>query len=508
MKQDVLFEVHNISKNFGGNAALKSVNMHVGYGEIVGLVGENGAGKSTLLKIIMGVQPPSSGEMFLNGEKYAPRNPKEANNSGVGMVFQEQSLIVNLTVGQNVFFGDEKKFSKGGLIDFKKMYEATRKSLSEVGLEDVKPEKHVRELNFATRQMVEIARTISKAYTANVEHALILLDEPTSVLNEEEVQLLYRQVRALVAKGHSVIFVSHHLDEVLELTDRIYVFRDAENAGEFETAKCNEMLLYESMVGKSSTNEYYSLDRQRQPDDEVVLEAKNLHLTGQFKDVSFVLRRGEILGFCGVVGSGKEELCYVLSGDEKPTDGTLIVKGKVKHYQSPAQALRDGITMIPQERNAEGVFGILSITDNIAASSMGRLGKHGFISGRRMTDQAKQWISKLRIRTPGQKTSVASLSGGNAQKVVFAKMLSSQSDIVLLNHPTRGVDIGAKVEIYSLIRDMAEGGKSIILLGDTLDECISLSNRVLIMKDGLITGEFDAPVGSKPDHTQILQRMM
>ena len=296
--------------------------------------------------------------------------------------------------------------------------------------------------------------------------------------------------------------------EVLELTDRIYVFRDAENAGEFETAKCNEMLLYESMVGKSSTNEYYSLDRQRHPDDEVVLEARNLHLTGQFKDVSFKLRRGEILGFCGVVGSGKEELCYVLSGDEKPTGGTLIVKGSVKRYQSPAQALRDGITMIPQERNAEGVFGILSITDNIAASSMSRLGRHGFISGRKMTGQAKQWISKLRIRTPGHKTSVSSLSGGNAQKVVFAKMLSSESDIVLLNHPTRGVDIGAKVEIYSLIRDMAESGKSIILLGDTLDECISLSNRVLIMKDGLITGEFDAPVGAKPDHTQILQRMM
>lgn len=508
MSKEILFEAKDISKNFGSNPALKQVNMKVHCGEIVGLVGENGAGKSTLLKIIMGVQPQSSGEMTLNGKPYAPKKPREANDSGVGMVFQEQSLIVNLTVGQNLFFGDEKQFSTCGWINYKKMYDQARQCLASVGLEGIKPEKYVRELNFATRQLVEIARTVNRAYTSNAEHALILLDEPTSVLNEEEVKLLYQLVRGLAEKGHAVIFVSHHLDEVLELTDRIYVFRDAENAGEFETADCTEMMLYEAMVGKSTTSEYYSLDRQRMPELEVVLEAKNLHLFGQFKDVSFQLHRGEILGFCGVVGSGKEELCYVLSGDEKPTDGTLCIAGKTRKYGSPAKALSDGVTMIPQERNAEGIFGILNITDNVAASSLDKSARFGVLSQKKMVSQAKYWIEKLRIRTPSHKALASSLSGGNAQKVVFAKMLSSQCDIVLLNHPTRGVDIGAKVEIYSLIRDMAEQGKSIILLGDTLDECIGLSNRVLVMKDGLITGEFDAPPEGKPSHLEILQCMM
>lgn len=508
MNKEILFEVKNISKDFGGNPALKSVNMTVHCGEIVGLVGENGAGKSTLLKIILGVQPPSSGEMILGGRPYAPKTPKEANNCGVGMVFQEQSLITNLTVGKNVFFGEEKKFSRFGFINYRKMYEATQQCLEDVGLSDIRPDQAVRELNFATRQMVEIARAINKAYSSNVEHALVLLDEPTSVLNEEEVKLLYEQIRALAAKGHSVIFVSHHLDEVLEVTDRIYVFRDAENAGEFETKHCNEMMLYEAMVGEASTSEYYSLDRQRQPDPEVVLEAKDLHLFGQFKDVSFQLHKGEILGICGVVGSGKEELCYVISGDEKATDGTLSIKGKTVRYGSPGQSLRDGVTMIPQERNAEGVFGILDITDNVAASSLRKDSFLGFLSGKKMTRQAKAWIEKLRIRAPGCKAVLSSLSGGNAQKVVFAKMLSSGCDIVLLNHPTRGVDIGAKVEIYGLIREMAEAGKAIILLGDTLDECIGLSNRLLVMKDGLITGEFNAPADAKPGHLEILRCMM
>ena len=329
MEKEILFEAKNITKNFGGNPALKGVHLTVRCGEIVGLVGENGAGKSTLLKIIMGVQPPSGGEMRICGENYAPKTPREANSRGVGMVFQEQSLITNLTVGQNMFFGDEKKFSRFGWIDYRKMYESARACLSDVGLDNIQPEKYVRELSFATRQMVEIAKVVNKAYESHAEHALVLLDEPTSVLNEEEVKLLYAQVRKLTAKGHAVIFVSHRLDEVLELTDRIYVFRDAENAGEFETAQCTEMKLYEAMVGKSTTSEYYGLDQQRTPDEEVVLEADKLHLFGQFKDISFRLHRGEILGICGVVGSGKEELCYVLSGDEAATDGSLTVKGRL-----------------------------------------------------------------------------------------------------------------------------------------------------------------------------------
>lgn len=504
----VLFEVKNISKDFSGNPALKSVNMTINCGEIIGLVGENGAGKSTLLKIIMGVQPQSSGEMFFEGKPYAPKTPKDANKNGVGMVFQEQSLTVNLTVGQNIFFGDESKFSTLGFINYGKMYKEARKVLDVVELNHIKPEKYVRELDFSTRQMVEIAKVVNCANSDNVEHALILLDEPTSVLSEEEVKKLYVQMRKLAAAGHSVIFVSHRLDEVLEITDRIYVFKDAANAGDFITSEVTETDLYKAMVGSSHAGEFYKTELQQEPKEEVVLEAENLCSFGEFKDVSFKLHKGEILGFCGVVGSGKEDLCYVLSGDTKASSGTLTVNGKKVSFNRPAKALKTGVTMIPQERNVEGIFGILSVAENISASNLTKIAKGGIVSPKKVTAQAKEWIERLRIRTENHKTPLGSLSGGNAQKVVFAKALASNSDIVILNHPTRGVDVGAKMEIYQLIRNIVAEGKSVILLGDTLDECIGLSNRILVMKDGLVSGEFDASVDNKPTHLDIIRCMM
>lgn len=502
-----LFEVRGLGKDFGGNSALRDISMDIRYGEILGLVGENGAGKSTLLKTIMGVHPPSRGEMRMRDGVFAPKNPKEANQHGIGMVFQEQSLIINLTVGQNIFFGEEKRFTKGGLIRYKDMYSQAKKVLEEVDL-DIRPDKYVRELNFASRQMVEIAKVVNQAYACAHEHALILLDEPTSVLNDSEIRQLFAQVRKLAENGHSIIFVSHRLDEVLEITERIYVFKDAQKVGEFTTANTDEKMLYEAMVGKTSSSEYYNIHLQKDPGEEIVLETKDLGLFGTFKDVSFQLHRGEILGFCGVVGSGKEELCEALCGDIKPTAGEILVKGKPVKLAKPSAALDASILMIPQERNIEGIVGILSVADNIAASSLRFAGKWGLVSRKKIAGQAKKWIERLRIKTPSYKTTVNNLSGGNAQKVVFAKMLSSRSDIILLNHPTRGVDVGAKEEIYHLIRGLIDEGKSLILLGDTLDECIGLSNRILVMKDGLITGEFDASVGSKPEHMDIIQCMM
>lgn len=502
-----LFEIRGLGKDFGGNAALDDISMDIRYGEILGLVGENGAGKSTLLKTIMGVHPPSRGEMRMRDDVFAPKNPKEANQHGIGMVFQEQSLIINLTVGQNIFFGEERRFAKGGLIRYKDMYGQAKKVLEEVDL-DIRPDKYVRELNFASRQMVEIAKVVNMAYACSHEHALILLDEPTSVLNDGEIRQLFAQVRKLAENGHSIIFVSHRLDEVLEITERIYVFKDAHKVGEFTTAKTDEKMLYEAMVGKTSSSEYYNIHLQKDPREEIVLETKDLGLFGTFKDVSFQLHRGEILGFCGVVGSGKEELCEALCGDIRPTAGEILVKGKPVKLAKPSAALDASILMIPQERNIEGIIGILSVADNIAASSLRFAGKWGLVSRKKIASQAQKWIERLRIKTPGYKTTVNNLSGGNAQKVVFAKMLSSRSDIILLNHPTRGVDVGAKEEIYHLIRGLIDEGKSLILLGDTLDECIGLSNRVLVMKDGLITGEFDASVGNKPEHMDIIQCMM
>lgn len=509
MEKKLLFSAKNITKSFYGTQALKGVDLDIHEGEVVGLIGENGAGKSTLLKIIIGVQPQTSGEMTMHGKPFAPADPMEANKEGIGMVFQEQSLIVNLSVGQNIFFGHEKDFMKAGFVNWKKMYEESKKVLEEVNCGYINPRKKVIDLNFATRQMVEIAKVVNMTKSGHDDQkCLILLDEPTSVLNEAEVKNLFAEIRKLTAKGHAVVFVSHRLDEVLEISDRVYVYKDGENAGNMDIKDATEEKLYAAMVGRETTTEYYHLADQRQAEEEVVLEAKDLGLSGVFKHCNLKLHKGEILGICGVVGSGKEEICSVVCGDEKATSGELYVKGKKVEYSSPAQALKDGILMIPKERHAEGIVRNLSVADNMALSNATLLAERGIVSKKKINDQADEWIKKLRIKTAGREAELISLSGGNQQKVVFARALASQADIIILNHPTRGVDVGAKEEIYALTREVVAQGKSVILLGDTLDECIGLSNRVIVMKDGLITGEFQADAGEKPSQVSIVTLMM
>ena len=356
--------------------------------------------------------------------------------------------------------------------------------------------------------MVEIAKVMNVTKQSGSEHCLILLDEPTSVLNEAEVENLYKQMRKIAAQGHAVIFVSHHLNEILEVTDRIYVYKDGTSVGSLDTRDADEAKLYEMMVGQSTTTEYYHLDRQTAPQDDVLLEAKDLGLHGIFKHVNFRLHRGEVLGLCGVVGSGAEEVCEVLCGDEKPSFGEIAVRGRAVRFRSPKQALREGILMIPKERLFEGIVSTLSVEDNIALSNAKQMAKGPFVSGAAVRRQAKHWIGELRIKTPGPQALLRQLSGGNQQKVVFSRALASGADILLLNHPTRGVDVGAKEEIYALIRDMTDEGKAVIVLGDTTDECIGLCSRLLVMKDGLVTGEFDAPADHKPSQVDVVSLMM
>ncbi|MDR3050194.1 MAG: sugar ABC transporter ATP-binding protein [Oscillospiraceae bacterium] len=504
----VCFSAKGIVKHYGATHALKGVDLEVREGEIVGLVGENGAGKSTLLKIIIGAENPSSGQMTMEDQPYAPKNPMEANAAGVGMVFQEQSLIVNLSVGQNIFFGHERDFRRYGVINWPRMYKQAQRVLEEVDVGHINPRKKVSDLNFATRQMVEIAKVMNVTQRTDGRKCMILLDEPTSVLSEEETENLFVQMRKIAACGHAVVFVSHRLDEILEVTDRIYVYKDGASVGSLNTGDATEPLLYEMMVGRSTTSEYYKLERQVEPQDAVVLEAKGLGLSGVFKDVNFALRRGEVLGVCGVVGSGKEDVCEVLCGDQKPTAGALYIHGQKADFQSPAQALAAGVLMIPKERLVEGIVRTLSVEDNIAASNHRLVSKGPFVLAARVREQALRLIGRLRIKTRGPKELLMQLSGGNQQKVVFSRALASKCEILILNHPTRGVDVGAKEEFYGLIRDMMQEGKAVILLGDTLDECIGMSNRVLVMKDGRLSGAFDAPARGKPSQVDVVSAMM
>jgi ribose transport system ATP-binding protein len=508
MEKKLLFQAKDICKEYPGTKALKGVSLDVYEGEILGLVGENGAGKSTLFKIINGVEEATAGEMIMNGAPYKPKNPREANESGIGMVFQEQSIILNLTIGQNIFFGQEKEFSHGGLINWKQMYKKASEILAAINNADIQPEKKASEYNFAKRQMVEIAKVLHVAKSGTDGKCIILLDEPTSVLGDVEIQQLYTEMRKLKEQGHCVIFVSHRLDEILTITDRIYVFKDGENVGEINTADADENKIYEMMVGREGTGTYYHLDEQRTPSDKVVLKVDSLSKKGVFKNVSFELHEGEVLGFIGVVGSGKEDVCAAICGDDPADGGTIEVSGKKVELNEPVDALKNGILCIPKERRVEGIMGTLPVYENMTISNLNVAKSGGLVTKSKQISIAKELVKKLRIKLSDVSEEIENLSGGNAQKAVFARALISDANIIILNHPTRGVDVGAKLEIYSLIREAAANNKSVILLGDTLAECAGMSNRILAMKDGLITGEFDASADNKPSEVELVKKMM
>lgn len=504
---ELLFEAKKVGKTYGSNTVLHDIDMQVYGGEVIGLIGENGAGKSTLMKLISGVEKPSMGEMFRRGKPYSASSILDANHQGIGMVFQEQSLVGNLTIAQNIYLGREKKYSKCGFVNWKKMNRDASRSLKRIDME-LEPAKRVRDVDFAARQMVEIAKVLDVVTEAANGHAIILLDEPTTVLADDEIKKLFAQVRNMKAQGNAVIFISHRLDEVLEITDRIYVFKDGEETAVMPTKGADVNTLYEKMVGRMTTGEYYVEHKQTVPTDEVILEVNDLSLFGAFNHVSFKLKRGEVLGLCGVEGSGKEDICSVLVGDAAPTEGTIKVKGRECRFSNPCDARKKGILSVPKERRDEGAIGMLSIEDNIIVSHMDELSSHGFLSAKNTHRIADEWVKKAGIKCFSIRERINQLSGGNAQKVIFARALESGCEILILNHPTRGVDVGSKEEIYGLVREMTAAGNSIILLGDTLDECIGLSSEIIVLRDGLIRGTFDCPVNNKPLQLDIVQKMM
>jgi ribose transport system ATP-binding protein len=425
------------------------------------------------------------------------------------MVFQEQSLILNLTVAQNIYLGREKSYSVGKLINWGRMNEDAKVVLARLGIDSINPGAKVYDLNFVSRQMVEIAKVLDIIMQSSKTGALLLLDEPTTVLSDDEITILFREINEIKEKGVSVIFVSHRLDEVLKITDRIYIFKDGEGTGVVTTKETDVNVLYERMVGRTTSGKYYFFDQQTVPGDEIVLEAAGLGKFGSFKDVNFQLRRGEVLGLCGVEGSGKEELCAVLCGDEAYTAGTVAINGKkIKSLRSPAAALKKGILSIPRDRRQEGIIGMLSLSTNIIASSLLKIAKFNFLSQKTINRIAQFWVKKMGVKCEGIEERVDRLSGGNAQKVIFSRVISSGCSIMILNHPTRGVDVGAKEDLYKAVREITNEGKSVILLGDTLDECVGLASRILVMKDGLIQKEFPCDVDNKPAQVDIIKYMM
>jgi ribose transport system ATP-binding protein len=508
MNDGTLFACGGICKSYYGTRALQDICFTVNRGEIVGLVGENGAGKSTLMKVMQGTEKADAGQMTMGGKPYAPQNSRKANELGVGMVFQEQSLISNLTVAQNIFFGEESKFKKAGIVDWGKMNRETKAILDDLELTDISPKQKIADIQFSRRQMVEIAKVFSRVSRSVGGGSLILLDEPTSVLNAEEIKILFARIRLLKEAGNGIVFISHRLDEIMEIADKIVVFKDGRSVCSLPKEEADESIIYEKMIGKNSSGEFYRIEKQTEPQDRVLIEAENLGLFGYFKGVDFTLRAGEIVGIYGVVGSGKENLCGVLAGDEKHTDGILKVSGKVVRFHSPHKAFKTGVCCIPTERRVEGQVGPATVRENISYGCLNLLCGRFLISVKKDRELAAKWIKDLKIKCTGPEQAVDDLSGGNAQKVVFARALSGNADVIILNHPTRGVDVGAKEEIYEIIRAATRRGFGIILLGDTLDECIGLSNKIMVMKDGLITKVFDAPPDGKPSQLDVVRHMM
>ncbi len=507
MKNEVLLKTEGIGKLYGLNAAIDDIDMEIYPGEIIGLIGENGAGKSTLLKIISGAEKKSSGKMYVNGHEYEGGDPILANNLGIGMVYQEQSLIKNLTVAQNIFLGNEKKYKKFNFIQWKQMEEDAKKVMSDIGINDINVKEHVINLSFASRQMVEIAK-IFNIVNKSEEKSIILLDEPTSVLNEKEIKKLFEQMRALKDRGDSIIFVSHRLDEVMEISDRIYIFKDGKQVGLMKTEEANETILYEKMVGRSTSDEYYKIDKQTKAGQSELLRVENLCKFGVFKNISFTLHAGEVLGICGVEGSGKEDLCEILSGEDQPTSGSIYIRKQKTKIKNPSFALNKGILSIPKERRSSGMISTLSIAENIVLSSLENIANKGVLSSKKQKKITDEWIERLDIKCKDNKELMMRLSGGNAQKVVFARVMNSGASILILNHPTRGVDVGSKEEIYELIREITEKGSGVIILGDTLDESIGISSKIIALKDGEVSGRFDSLADNKPSQVEIVKCML
>ena len=504
MEQPVL-EVRNVSKSFPGVKALENVNLEVHSHEIVGLVGENGAGKSTLLKILIGAYQPDSGEILVRGRPVSIRTISDAAEHGLAMVFQEQSMLPNMTVRENIVLGHEQAFVRYGLIDWKKVNAEARRQLDKVEV-DLDPSTPTQDLSFAARQMVELARVMTIEDRTQHE-PIIILDEPTTVLDGTEVELLFARLRSLRERA-SIIFVTHHLEEILEITDRVYVFKDGKNVAELQTPGLTEKQLHQLMVGREMQGEYYRQSKQATPQADEILRVEELGKAGQYEGVNFTLHKGEIIGFAGVLGSGREGVCRAIAGVEKPDRGSITIGGKALPFGSPARSIAAGVGYVPQDRGVEGLVLYLSIGPNITLADIRTVLRGGFLSRRAERDLALKWIKRIAIKTPGPHALCLNLSGGNQQKVVLSKWLATKVKIMVLDHPTRGIDVGAKEEVYELIRELASQGMSFLLIADTLEETIGLSNRIFTMKDGVVTHQFDAPPDGKPMPLDLIQYMM
>lgn len=471
-----ILSLENIRKSFGQVEVLHGVDMEVYAGEVVALLGENGAGKSTVSNIISGTILPSSGEMTWLGAPYAPASPREAIDAGVGMIHQELLLLPHLSIAENIFVG--RYPMKAGRVDRHEMERRAHAGLERLGL-DISPRRTVHGLSTANQQLIEIA----KALTLNAK--LLILDEPTAALGGEETKLLFDQIERLKSEGVGIIYISHRLEEIKQIADRVVVMRDGDKVREFDTASLPVRTIAETMVGRSLEQIFPSLPA---PKPEIALKVDGLSSPeGRFKDVSFEVRKGEILGIAGLVGAGRTELVRAIAGVDPIQSGTVKFQGKDITPKSTRDAIKNGIVLVPEDRKLQGLVLGHSIRENFAYSNFEAVSISGWIINSRIKKFADDVIKKFGVKGTGEQK-VDELSGGNQQKVVLAKWLARSPKIVLLDEPTRGIDVGARSSIYELINRLAGEGIAVIVVSSDLEEVLGVSHRILVMAAGQQTG--------------------
>jgi ribose transport system ATP-binding protein len=506
-----LLQVQVLSKAYSGVEALTGVSLEVRDHEIVGLVGENGAGKSTLLNVLSGVITPDEGEIIFKGSTLRLQNYHQANTIGIFRVFQEQALVPNLTVYENLFLSHEEHFTGiSRVLNRRAMMRQARGMLTDIGLDDVDVTLPIRVLDFGQRQAVEIARAALLSSLLEIETPLVLLDEPTTALDQREGEIFLKLLRRLKARA-SVVFVSHRLQEVLETCDRLYVLKDGHLVASVDPSEVDEGRLHELMVGRARTINYYHEHRQRSPNTKLPrLRAERLSLQSAYTNISFELHEGEVLGIGGVHGSGKEELGQSIAGILVPDMGTIEIDGKRARRPEFVRLISQGLAYIPAERQREGLIVDHSILSNVQMASLQDLftTRMGIWRAARARETTRKYVRDLKIQARSIFGTCNGLSGGNQQKVLLAKWLCRDPRVLILDNPTRGVDTGARETIYELIRSLCEHGASVILITDDLPELIGLSNRILIMVNGRVSEVLPAAADRKPSEQDVVTRMI
>lgn len=476
---EYVLEMKDISKTFPGVTALDHVQLQVRPGEVHALMGENGAGKSTLMKILMGIYSKDpGGEILFDGKPYHASNPKEAMDQGVAMIHQELNPILDMTVYENIFAGRELR--KNGLVDKTAEIKEAERLIEECGLH-VSPKETLRNLTVAQCQLIEIIKAIS------VNAKVIIMDEPTAAITEREVDLLFEHIRRLTEKGVAIIYISHRMAEIFSICDRVSVYRDGQYIGTGTTKELDESQLIKMMVGREITDVYPKLDAEI---GDVIFEAKNIvRADKKVKGVSLSVRRGEILGICGLVGAGRSELVEGIFGIHPLSSGEIYVKGKQVKVHAPQDIIKEGVALITEDRKVTGLNLSGSVNDNIAMVAIKKLLTNGLYNKSKALKASQEYIEKLNIKTPSANQIVGNLSGGNQQKIVIAKWLLNEPEIVILDEPTRGIDVGAKRDIYVLLGKLVQQGKAVIMISSEIPELMGICDRIGVMCEGNYSGE-------------------